>query len=71
MSTPGFQPLFQQLFKAPAQLPLAADQIGCRRNWLAALEAPGFCLRLIQQTEARPACPDCGNARCQSRLAGF
>jgi transposase-like protein len=64
MGTPGSQSLFQQLFKALAQLPLSADEIGCLRDWLATLEAPGLCLRLIEQAKGRPACPHCGHLRC-------
>jgi transposase-like protein len=64
MSTPSSQSLFQQLFKALAQLPLSADEIACLRNWLAALEAPSLCLRLIEHAKGRPPCPQCGNARC-------
>ena len=56
----GFLPLFHAL----AQLPLSADEIACLRDWLAALEAPGRCLELIEQAKGRPACPHCGNARC-------
>ena len=63
MDKPGSRSLFQQLFKALAQLPLSADEIACLRDWLAAREAPGLCLRLIEQAKGRPACPDCGKGR--------
>ena len=64
MATPDVPPLFQHLFKALAQLSLSADEIACLRNWLASLEAPGLCLRLIEQAKGRPACPHCGNTKC-------
>ncbi|GGY55662.1 IS1595 family transposase [Pseudoduganella albidiflava] len=53
----------QELIEALIQQQLSEDQVTLLHSFLANVEQPGQCLRLIEEAAGRPPCPHCGCQR--------